>query len=147
MPAEIEDPLELFRAQDTPIKVEEPKKDEVKKDEEDDKKPVKVLRQERDNLRKELADKEAKLKELEEFAPLKPIAEHIKKKAGKIDPDVVNDFIERNKTRKKELVSKEETLKKRIKTLESFQFKQKWSREKIMINHYMKLEINLLQLL
>jgi len=120
MPAEIEDPLELFRAQDTPIKVEEPKKDEVKKDEEDDKKPVKVLRQERDNLRKELADKEAKLKELEEFAPLKPIAEHIKKKAGKIDPDVVNDFIERNRTRKKELVSKEETLKKKDQDLREF---------------------------
>lgn len=63
-------------------------------------------------LAKEKAEKEAEelkkqLDELKEISPLKPVAEYLKTKVGKVDEEAVNSFIEKQKERKKKLVETE----------------------------------------
>lgn len=69
---------------------------------------AKVLRQQRDALKKEKEVLEKKLQELEgkdTLGPLKSVKEYILKKFGKdeIDEESVNNFIEHNKNRKQKL--------------------------------------------
>lgn len=107
MSKQIEDPTAFLtseiKVEEKPVvnKVEEPQKEE----------PVKVLRADRDRLKKELEDREKRLKELEDLEPIRPVAEHIKKKQGKLDPDAVNNYIEAQKKRKAELFEKEKLIK------------------------------------
>lgn len=89
-------------------------KKEVKKDP-----PAKELKHQYEKTKKELEELrskyeqyEAKVKELEELDPLKPVAEYVKKKAGKIDQDTVNEYIiKKGSERKKALSEFEQKLK------------------------------------
>jgi hypothetical protein len=81
--------------------------------------PAKALKQElekvkkeRDELNKKLKELESKTGEISELEPLRPVAEYLKKKSGKIDSETVEkELIEKNRQRKKELAEKEEALK------------------------------------
>jgi len=96
----------MFKASPAPA-------EEVKKEEQVDdqpKKPEKSKDVQFAELRKqkELAEKEAERlkKELEEYSSLKPlkaVGEYIKTKAGDINEETVNKFIEKGKDRKKKL--------------------------------------------
>lgn len=100
----IEDPTAFLTTEiktEEPIKVEAPIKDE----------PVKVLRAERDRLKKELEEKEKKIAEFAELEAVRPVAEHIKKKQGKLDSDAVNNYIESQRQRKASLSEKEKEIK------------------------------------
>lgn len=115
---------------------ENPPKDKEPKDKEpkDEKgKQFAELKRAKERAEKALADKEKeiedfkkKLNETNEFAPLKPIAEHIKAKfkAEKIDEEVVNKFIEHNRTRKKTLQEKEAEVAKKEETIKLLNLEQ-----------------------
>lgn len=67
---------------------------------------VKALKQKLDNIEKEKAKLDAKIIELQklnELEPLKPVAEYLKTKNGKIDEETVNSFISKGKERKQKL--------------------------------------------
>lgn len=122
----IEDPMDAFNAvtKDDTVK-DDTKKDDSKNDDsskqkKDDKKTkddsIKDLRSQRDSLAEEKKKLEEKLRSyegLESFKPLSKIKEYLEKKTGKnsIDEKDVEEFIERNKQRKKSLSSIEEKLK------------------------------------
>jgi hypothetical protein len=79
---------------------------------------AKVLKQNLENLKKEKEKLEQKIQELSsanELTPLKPVADYIKTKFGKekLDEDAVNQFIEKNKTRKQKALELEDALKKK----------------------------------
>ena len=114
-----------------PNKEESQNKETQKKEEPIKDEPVKVLRADRDRLKKELEEKEKRLKELSELDPVKPIAEHIKKKKGKLDPDAVNEWIEGQRNRKIQLTEKEKLVKEKDERLKDIEitFSDEWKTE------------------
>ena len=109
------DPLSMFRVSPPDeLNKEEPKKEETPPEA---KKPEKSKDVQFSELKrqKELAEKEAEKlkKELEEYSALKPlkaVGEYIKTKAGDINEETVNKFIEKGKDRKKKLTEYEQQL-------------------------------------
>ena len=109
------DPLSMFRVSPPDeLNKEEPKKEETPPEA---KKPEKSKDVQFSELKrqKELAEKEAEKlkKELEEYSALKPlkaVGEYIKTKAGDINDETVNKFIEKGKDRKKKLTEYEQQL-------------------------------------
>jgi hypothetical protein len=71
------------------------------------------LKAARDKAQREFEKAQERLKDLEGLAPLKKVAEHLKKKKGKdaIEEEDVDEFIETNRTRKKSLTEFEQKLK------------------------------------
>lgn len=117
------DPMEAFNVinkDDVKIDKKETQKEDKKEDKKDDKKTkedsIKDLRSQRDSLAEEKRKLEEKLKEYESFETLKPlgkIKEYLEKKTGKnsIEEKDVDEFINKNKERKKAISSLEEKLK------------------------------------
>lgn len=103
---------------DVIIKKDDKKEDDViikkeeKKSKEDSIKDIVKARDEATERAKKL---EEELKSLRGIAPLKKVAEHLKKKTGKedIEETDVDEYIERVRNRKKSLQEKEEALKKK----------------------------------
>ena len=68
---------------------------------------------------------------MSELDPVKPIAEHIKKKKGKLDPDAVNEWIEGQRNRKIQLTEKEKLVKEKDERLKDIEitFSDEWKTE------------------
>jgi len=80
-------------------------------------------------LKKAKEDAEKKAEELQNnLEPLKPIAEYVQKKYGKIDEEAVNNFISKNKDRKNKFVEVEKTLQEKEGTIKelSIRHSKEW---------------------
>lgn len=75
------------------------------------------LKKKKEEAEKKVEELQKKLDEIKGSETLKPIAEYLEGKYGKIDNDSVNKFIEHNKTRKKELIETREKLSQKDKEL------------------------------
>ncbi len=116
-------------------------KDTDKKEENVDVKPqpAKELKSQLEKVKKEKEELAKKIKELEErtgeiseLEPLRPVADYLKKKTGKLDPETVtNELIEKNRKRKKELAEKEEALKNKDQKIKEISIDQsdEWQNE------------------
>lgn len=109
----------------------------IKKDEEKStparqlKAELEKVKKERDDLNKRLLEAESKSGIVSELEPLKPIAEYLKTKEGKVDEEAVNKLIERNRSRKKELAEREQSLKNKDQKLKeiSIESSDEWREE------------------
>ena len=118
----------------------------VKKEEGEKPTPAKELKTQLEKTKKERADiqkkfeeAEARIKELEaktgeasELEALRPVAEYLKKKAGKLDADVVEkELIQKNRERKKQLVEKDEKLSLKDKQIQeiSIEHSEEWQED------------------
>lgn len=104
-----------------------PKKDKIVKDE---KTQIRELAEAKKRLELENADLKKKFEENQKLSKLSPIADYLDKKHGKVDDESVNIFIEKNRSRKKQLEEKERIIKekdgalKQLSIFESDEWKQ-----------------------
>lgn len=109
-----EAPIDFLRnitsVTDDDDKEKKAEKKEEKKDDKGKDENVKTLRQLRDaekaradKLQKEIEDLKKEFESKKGLEVLDPIADYIKKKEGKLDPDAVNNYISKNKKRKEDL--------------------------------------------
>lgn len=124
------------------VKKEEPKKEEAKEVKKEEPKKGKEdqisdLRKAKDDAERKVKEYEDKLKEydsLKKLSAIKPIAEYIEKKEGKLDEESVNSFITRQRDRKGALKKSEETIKekearlKEISLIESDDWKENYQK-------------------
>ena len=153
MPALTKEDLDKFKNVDPTAFLSKPeasKEDEndppASKKDDDKPTPAKELKNQLEKTKKERADiqkkfeeAEARIKELEaktgeasELEALRPVADYLKKKAGKLDADVVEkELIQKNRERKKQLVEKDEKLSLKDKQIQeiSIEYSEEWQEE------------------